>query len=60
VSNFIIKQEGPNPRVAEKVFEVRLGVGSFILGVLAGAAAGLFWGVATRSPAGYGPRRIGR
>jgi glycerophosphoryl diester phosphodiesterase len=44
VSNFIIKQDGPNPRVAEKVFEVHLGVGSFILGALAGVAAGLYLG----------------
>lgn len=42
VSNFIIKQEGPAPRVAEKVFEIRLGAGSFLLGALVGTIAGLY------------------
>jgi len=44
MSNFIVKQEGPSPRVAEKVWEVRLGTGSFLLGALAGVLAGLFLG----------------
>lgn len=44
MSNFIIKQEGPGPRVAEKVFEVRLGAGSLLLGALAGAVFGLYLG----------------
>jgi hypothetical protein len=32
MGNFIVKQEGPNPRAAEKVLEVRLGTGSVGLG----------------------------
>src|SRR5215203_3240073 len=44
MSNFIIKQEGPNPRVAEKVLEVRLGTGSLLLGACAGVLAGLYLG----------------
>jgi glycerophosphoryl diester phosphodiesterase len=44
MSNFIVKQEGPSPRVAEKVWEVRLGTGSFLLGALAGVLAGLYLG----------------
>ena len=52
MSNFIIKQEGPSPRVVEKVFEFRLGVGSLILGVLAGVAAGLYLGGRNKVPGG--------
>ena len=44
MSNFIVKQEGPSPRVAEKVWEVRLGTGSLLLGALAGTLAGLYLG----------------
>jgi glycerophosphoryl diester phosphodiesterase len=44
MSNFIVKQEGPSPRVAEKVWEVRLGAGSLLLGALAGVLAGLYLG----------------
>ena len=44
MSNFIVKQEGPSPRVAEKVWEVRLGTGSLLLGALAGMLAGLYLG----------------
>jgi glycerophosphoryl diester phosphodiesterase len=44
MSNFVIKQDGPGPRVAEKVFEVHLGAGSLALGALAGAAVGLYLG----------------
>ncbi len=44
MSNFIIRQEGPSPRVAEKVWEVRLGSGSLLVGALAGVAAGLYLG----------------
>jgi glycerophosphoryl diester phosphodiesterase len=44
MSNFVIKQEGPSPRVAEKVWEVRLGTVSLVLGVLAGVLAGLYLG----------------
>jgi glycerophosphoryl diester phosphodiesterase len=42
MSNFVVKQEGPSPRVAEKVWEVRLGTGSLFIGALAGVLAGLF------------------
>jgi glycerophosphoryl diester phosphodiesterase len=44
MSNFIVKQEGPRPRVAEKVWEVRLGTGSLLLGALAGVLAGFYLG----------------
>jgi glycerophosphoryl diester phosphodiesterase len=44
MSNFIVKQEGPSPRVAEKVLEVRLGTGSLLIGALAGTLAGLYLG----------------
>src|SRR5215212_6242337 len=44
VSNFIVRQEGQSPRVAEKVWEVRLGTGSLLLGALAGMLAGLYLG----------------
>jgi glycerophosphoryl diester phosphodiesterase len=44
MSNFVVKQEGPSPRVAEKVFEVRLGTGSLLIGALAGTLAGLYLG----------------
>jgi glycerophosphoryl diester phosphodiesterase len=44
MSNFVVKQEGPSPRVAEKVWEVRLGTGSLLFGALAGVLAGLFLG----------------
>jgi glycerophosphoryl diester phosphodiesterase len=44
VSNFIVRQEGPSPRVAEKVWEVRLGTGSLLLGALAGMLTGLYLG----------------
>ena len=44
MSNFVVKQEGPSPRVAEKVLEVRLGTGSLLIGALAGTLAGLYLG----------------
>src|SRR5215208_7706437 len=44
MSNFIVKQEGPSPRVAEKVWEVRLGTGSLLLGAFVGVLAGLYLG----------------
>ena len=44
MSNFIVKQDGQNPRVAEKVLEVRLGTGSLLLGACAGVLAGLYLG----------------
>jgi glycerophosphoryl diester phosphodiesterase len=48
MSNFIIKQEGSSPRVAEKAWEVHLGAGSLLVGALAGVAAGLYLGRRTR------------
>jgi glycerophosphoryl diester phosphodiesterase len=36
MSNAIIKQQGDSPIVADNIWEIRLGAGSFILGVLAG------------------------
>jgi glycerophosphoryl diester phosphodiesterase len=39
VSNFIIKQEGPSSVVADNLWEIRLGVGSFLVGALASALA---------------------
>jgi glycerophosphoryl diester phosphodiesterase len=42
MSNFIIRQEGSSPRVAEKVWEVHLGGGSLLLGSLVGVVAGLY------------------
>jgi glycerophosphoryl diester phosphodiesterase len=44
MSNFIVKQEGPSPRVAEKVWEVRLGTGSLLLGAFVGVLGGLYLG----------------
>src|ERR671921_1825517 len=44
MSNFIVKQEGPSPRVAEKVWEVHLGTGSLLLGAFVGVLAGLYLG----------------
>jgi glycerophosphoryl diester phosphodiesterase len=39
MSNFIIKQEGPSSVVADNLWEIRLGVGSFLIGALASALA---------------------
>ena len=36
MSNFLIKDQGPGSVVADNLYEVRFGVGSFVLGVLAG------------------------
>jgi glycerophosphoryl diester phosphodiesterase len=36
MSNAIIKQQGDSPIVADNIWEIRLGAGSFILGALAG------------------------
>jgi hypothetical protein len=36
MSNAIIKQQGDSPIVADNIFQIRLGAGSFILGALAG------------------------
>jgi glycerophosphoryl diester phosphodiesterase len=62
VSNFIIKQEGPSSVVADNLWEIRLGVGSFLIGGLAGAlalvAVGRYMGrrkpgVGARTPQGW-------
>ena len=45
MSNFIIRQEGPSPVVADNIWEVRLGVGFLLLGVLAGALGGTLVGL---------------
>jgi glycerophosphoryl diester phosphodiesterase len=50
LSNFIIKQEGSASVAAEKIWQVRFGAFSFVLGALAGVAAGLILG--TRASAG--------
>jgi glycerophosphoryl diester phosphodiesterase len=39
VSNFIIRQEGPSSVVADNFWEIRLGVGSLLVGALASALA---------------------
>jgi glycerophosphoryl diester phosphodiesterase len=39
VSNFIIRQEGPSSVVADNLWEIRLGVGSFLVGALVSALA---------------------
>jgi glycerophosphoryl diester phosphodiesterase len=50
MSNFVIKQEGSASVAAEKIWQVRFGAFSFVLGALAGVAAGLILG--TRASAG--------
>ncbi|MDQ5828971.1 MAG: glycerophosphodiester phosphodiesterase [Actinomycetota bacterium] len=44
MSNFVIKQEGPASVTAEKIWQVRLGAFSFVLGALAGVLAGVILG----------------
>jgi glycerophosphoryl diester phosphodiesterase len=44
MSNFIIKQEGSASVTAEKIWQVRLGAFSFVLGALAGVATGMILG----------------
>jgi glycerophosphoryl diester phosphodiesterase len=39
MSNFIIRQEGPSPVVADNIWEMRLGAVSFLVGALASALA---------------------
>ena len=45
MSNFIIRQEGPSSVVADNIWELRLGTGSLLLGVLAGAVGGALVGL---------------
>ena len=42
MSNAIIKQQGDSPVVADNIWDIQLGVGSFILGALAGALVGAY------------------
>ena len=37
MSNAIIKQQGDSPVVADNIWDIQLGAGSFILGALTGA-----------------------
>src|SRR4028119_938907 len=45
MSNFIIRQEGPSPVVADNLWEIRLGVGALLLGALAGGLGGMLVGI---------------
>jgi glycerophosphoryl diester phosphodiesterase len=45
VSNFIIRQQGPSPVVADNLWEIRLGAGVLLLGALAGGLGGLLVGL---------------
>lgn len=45
MSNFIIRQQGASSVVADNIWELRLGAGSLLLGVLAGAVGGALVGV---------------
>jgi glycerophosphoryl diester phosphodiesterase len=45
MSNFIIKQIGPSPVVADNLWEIRLGAGALLLGALAGGLGGLLVGL---------------
>ena len=45
VSNFIIRQKGPSSVVADNIWELRLGVGSLLLGMLAGGLGGALAGL---------------
>jgi glycerophosphoryl diester phosphodiesterase len=45
VSNFIIRQEGSSPVVADNLWEIRLGAGALLLGALAGGLGGLLVGL---------------
>jgi glycerophosphoryl diester phosphodiesterase len=60
MSNAIIKQQGDSPVVADNIWEIRLGAGSFILGALAGtlvtAAIGRLTAKADATPKPPTPR----
>jgi glycerophosphoryl diester phosphodiesterase len=45
MSNFIIRQEGSSPVVADNLWEIRLGAGAFVLGALAGGLGGVLVGI---------------
>ena len=56
MSNFIIRQEGSSSVVADNFWEIRLGVGSFLVGALAMAAVGRYLGrrqPGARTPQGW-------
>src|SRR4028119_1866190 len=44
MSNFIIRQDGPSPVVADNLWEIRLGAGALLLGALAGGLGGVLVG----------------
>ena len=60
MSNAIIKQQGDSTVVADNIWEIRLGAGSFILGALAGtlvtAAVGRLASKAGATPKPLTPR----
>lgn len=41
MSNFIIRQKGPSSVVADNIWELRLGLGSLLLGLVAGGLGGV-------------------
>jgi glycerophosphoryl diester phosphodiesterase len=45
VSNFIIRQQGPSPVVADNLWEIRLGAGALLLGALVGGLGGVLFGI---------------
>ena len=45
MSNFIIRQEGSSPVVADNLWEIRLGAGALLLGALAGGLGGALVGL---------------
>ena len=45
MSNFIIRQEGSSPVVADNLWEIRLGAGALLLGALAGVLGGVLVGL---------------
>lgn len=47
MGNFVVKQEGSASVTAEKIWQVRLGAFSFVLGAVAGVAAGVILGART-------------
>ena len=55
MSNAIIKQQGDSPIVADNIWEIRLGAGSFILGALVGTLVTAAVGRLTKSDATLKP-----
>jgi glycerophosphoryl diester phosphodiesterase len=66
MSNFIIRQEGSSPVVADNLWEIRLGAGALLLGALAGGLGGALVGLylgrrgkpegGTRAPKDWPPK----